>query len=678
MNEILSNINADIGHSSDRVRMNTEGDRLSSLSDDLIIKILSYNNDTKQAIRTSILSSRWKNIWNSIPHFDLSSDDFTSRPHEFTRYLSSRNSEIELSSVKLSVGEYRHAFVKTVVDYAFSHNVQKMTIIWSDEMCLKIPSSLFTSQPLKDLTLIGSASNFRKPRITSSLDLPALTTLHLENVILNNENSGGLFSKCLNLKNLTLSNCDISDHNPFISHSEFSNLSNCNNEIELTSLKLSVGRYRQAFVKTVVDYAFSRSVQKMTIIWSDETRLRIPSSLFTSQSLKDLTLIGSASNFRQPRITSSLDLPVLTTLHLENVILNNEIPGGVFSKCLNLKNLTLSNCDISDHNPFISHSEFSNLSNCNTEIELTSLKLSVGRYRQAFVKTVVDYAFSRNVQKMTIIWLDNTRIEIPTFLFMSHTLKDLTFIGSVGYLSQPEIKSSLDLPLLTTLYLKNVRLSNENRDECGGVFFKCLNLKNLTLFKCNIGDPNNLISPSEFSKLTLEKGLYSFANVVVPHLKNLTLVDCQGSLFIYAPELSSLMYEVPFYANFFANGLSCLEKVDFYMCPYEEDGHAVIKILQQFHNVKYLTLGLEILELASIVHVVSDLPSPFAKLASLKIYPRRKKGKKKVKIPTQVKNFLLGSSPNVTVSIYSREEVEALKNATSAQRIMPKLQGFVQ
>ncbi|XP_071703978.1 F-box protein At5g03100-like [Rutidosis leptorrhynchoides] len=384
--------------------MNTKDDRLSSLSDDLVIKILSYNNDTKQAVRTSILSSRWKTIWKSIPLFDLSSDYFTSRPHEVTRYLSSRNNEIELSSVELSVGEFSQAFVKTVVDYAFSHNVQKMTIIWS---------------------------------------------------------------------------------------------------------------------------------------------------------------------------------------------------GGWHNK-------------------------------------------------------------------------------IPNFLFMSRSLKDLTFISTTRYLNQPEIKSSMDLPALTSLHLENVILDNQNPDEYGGLFSKFLNLKNLTLFKCSIHDHNPFISLSEFSNLTPENGLYSFANVVAPHLKNLTVVDCQGRLKVYAPELSSLMYEVPCFENFIANGVSCLERVDFYMCPYEEDdGDAIIKILQQFHNVKYLTIGLEIVEiLKSYVDELSDLPSSFGKLMSLKIFPRKEKGKKKVKIPRQVKNFFLGASPNAVVSIYSRKEVKTLKDATSAQKILPKLQGF--
>ncbi|KAF5782338.1 putative F-box domain, leucine-rich repeat domain superfamily, F-box-like domain superfamily [Helianthus annuus] len=58
-----------------KIRMNVEGDRLSSLPDDLILKTLSFI-DTKHAIRTSVLSSRWKYIWTSTPRLDFSTRDF--------------------------------------------------------------------------------------------------------------------------------------------------------------------------------------------------------------------------------------------------------------------------------------------------------------------------------------------------------------------------------------------------------------------------------------------------------------------------------------------------------------------------------------------------------------------------------------------------------------------------
>ncbi|XP_071702102.1 F-box protein At5g03100-like [Rutidosis leptorrhynchoides] len=343
-----------------------------------------------------------------------------------------------------------------------------------------------------------------------------------------------------------------------------------------------------------------------------------------------------------------------------------------------IPHLDLSSEDFTKLNRFyeFTHDVSNVISSRNNDRDLSSVKLSVRGYNQTFVKTVVDYALSHNVQKMTIIWFDDRDIELPNSLFMSNSrsLKELTLIAPNRRWDQPKIKSSWDLPALTTLHLENVYLSNKTLDEHSGLFSKCLNLKNLTLSHCTISD-HHILSHSKFSNLTPEKGLYSVATIVAPHLKNLTAIDCSGRLKIYTPELSSLMYKVPSYDTFFLNGVSCLEKVDFYMCPFEEDTYAVIEILQKFHNVKYLTLGLEVVELlSSMVDMLSDLSSPFSKLKSLKIYPMREEGDEEVNIPTELKNFLLGASPNATVSIYSREDVKALKDATSAKRIMAKLQ----
>ncbi|KAF5801687.1 putative F-box domain, leucine-rich repeat domain superfamily, F-box-like domain superfamily [Helianthus annuus] len=58
----------------DRMRMDAEGDRLSVLPDDLILQILSFVG-LKDAIGTSVLSSRWRYLWTSIPHLSFSSQD---------------------------------------------------------------------------------------------------------------------------------------------------------------------------------------------------------------------------------------------------------------------------------------------------------------------------------------------------------------------------------------------------------------------------------------------------------------------------------------------------------------------------------------------------------------------------------------------------------------------------
>ncbi|PWA49406.1 F-box domain, Leucine-rich repeat domain, L domain-like protein [Artemisia annua] len=88
----------------DKKRLDVELDRLSSLPDDLIHKILSFN-DTIDAIKTSTLSSRWRFIWTTMMCLAFSSEDFPNlrKFSKFvTRVLSGRDNQREVSSVKLT------------------------------------------------------------------------------------------------------------------------------------------------------------------------------------------------------------------------------------------------------------------------------------------------------------------------------------------------------------------------------------------------------------------------------------------------------------------------------------------------------------------------------------------------------------------------------------------------
>ncbi|KAJ0431592.1 putative F-box domain, leucine-rich repeat domain superfamily, F-box-like domain superfamily [Helianthus annuus] len=194
-----------------KVRMKVEGDRLSTLPDDLIHKILSFI-DIKHAIRTSALSSRWRYIWTSMPCLSFSNEHFHSLPEfsEFvTHVLSARNNQTEVHSVKLAFrGKASQPFVKRILNYAFSHNVQQLNITFlHEDYMTKTYLSAFSSQSLKNLTLSRCGCACEDFITTSpSWYLPALTTLNLHHCSFFGEKYPGLFSKCANLKNLTLKN----------------------------------------------------------------------------------------------------------------------------------------------------------------------------------------------------------------------------------------------------------------------------------------------------------------------------------------------------------------------------------------------------------------------------------------------------------------------------------------
>ncbi|KAJ0804495.1 hypothetical protein HanPI659440_Chr02g0038711 [Helianthus annuus] len=68
----------------------------------------------------------------------------------------------------------------------------------------------------------------------------------------------------------------------------------------------------------------------------------------------------------------------------------------------------------------------------------------------------------------------------------------------------------------------------------------------------------------------------------------------------------------------------------------------IITLLQKFHNVKVLSLSVDIIELLnSSVELISHQPSPFANLKSLKILSYWGWKSKKVIMSVEVKNYLL-------------------------------------
>ncbi|CAH1413841.1 unnamed protein product [Lactuca virosa] len=163
-----------------------EGDRLSSLPDELIHKILSFIN-IKDAISISVLSSRWRFIWTSMPYLNF--ENILNHGRQFSKFisdvLSHQNNQIQLSSVKLVLGRtlIDDESVARILNCAFSHNIKHLTVTCS-------PGEF-----------IGCYLFYRSSFIaTPKWDLPALTTLDLHHVKLSNDNYGtGLFSKLTSL-----------------------------------------------------------------------------------------------------------------------------------------------------------------------------------------------------------------------------------------------------------------------------------------------------------------------------------------------------------------------------------------------------------------------------------------------------------------------------------------------
>ncbi|PWA69189.1 F-box domain, cyclin-like protein [Artemisia annua] len=186
-------------------------DRISNLPDEVIHHIMSFL-DIKDSIRTSKLSRRWRNIWTSMPHLNITSRGFRmwAKFAKFVRQvLSHRNNLAQVSTVSLIFTRVAiHAF-ENILRYAYSHNVQQLKVVWLSEKSHEFPQFIFSSHTLKHLTLVYSNSLYSgcSPRLPESAwDFPALETLTLRNIHVGyrGDKNLDLFSKCVNLKNITL------------------------------------------------------------------------------------------------------------------------------------------------------------------------------------------------------------------------------------------------------------------------------------------------------------------------------------------------------------------------------------------------------------------------------------------------------------------------------------------
>ncbi|XP_058781235.1 F-box protein At4g22280-like [Vicia villosa] len=157
---------------------------LNDLPDSLIHHILSFLN-TKTAVQTSLLSQRWNHLWKQLHTLTLHSSHFQTLDifTEFvSRVLSLRDSSIPLHSLDFDQNSSPNPhLLERIVTYGISLNVQRLSLSVSHHIA-QFPPAIFSSHTLTNLKLVSPNKNFGKQTLfPKSLNLPALTTLHVHN-----------------------------------------------------------------------------------------------------------------------------------------------------------------------------------------------------------------------------------------------------------------------------------------------------------------------------------------------------------------------------------------------------------------------------------------------------------------------------------------------------------------
>ncbi|KAL5789501.1 hypothetical protein ACOSQ2_004389 [Xanthoceras sorbifolium] len=575
-------------------------DRLSSLPDPIIHYILSLT-DTKSAVQTCVLSKKWRDHWTNIHslNFDRSSFGRWVGFRNFVLHVLRHRKSFDLGNLRFICGSTNKVqLVKKVFLYAKSHRLEGLD------------SDLIGSFPQRHLScqqiISHECENLRTLKIyhilTDFSEFATLTTLEISASSLR-ANTDDLFSRCLNLENLVLVNCQVYCGNTFIISSPrlvtvtISSFTFCRNIV------ITAPRLKFLNLKEENPYSLSidncLAIEKVYIHMSPPVNSQILTTLYASQ-LRDMVencwhaksikvLLSISKETGEERLVFSFDRDQLVTI-LEEIItgkkshiISNQmefdpltnLPYHIIQHILSFMdtkdavrtcvlskkwryqwmyihslNLYCRSNRITDFKKFVLA-----VLDRREPLYLNRLRFYLGYAKsQALVRIISSYALSKGVEE-----LHTDLTSFPPSFFQCQTLRTL----KLGHCST-ELPDLSGLPLLTTLELTRVQLPN----DCDNYFSRCSVLENLSLILCRVTSLTALkISTPRLVKLTVSC-CFNFSE------KNIIWFDC-----------------------------STLEKVDirflFKPCQKADDHKKQISILdmlhmlQEFFHLKSLKISLE-------------------------------------------------------------------------------------
>ncbi|KAL7605427.1 hypothetical protein Lser_V15G15556 [Lactuca serriola] len=187
-------------------------DRLSSLPEEVLSHILSLM-PTKFAVRSCILSKRWKQIWMMVTNLDFNDFQYISDLEWYLKFVDRTLELCKIPQVKL----FRLRFARYVmpkssvskwIDKAVRLNVCELEV---NVQQFDLPLSLFTCKTLTKLKIIGSNNVWQDFIFPSLVMLPSLKTLDF---IVNRKasvNAFRLINGCPMLESLSLVINDYND-----------------------------------------------------------------------------------------------------------------------------------------------------------------------------------------------------------------------------------------------------------------------------------------------------------------------------------------------------------------------------------------------------------------------------------------------------------------------------------
>ncbi|WZZ48688.1 hypothetical protein YC2023_048795 [Brassica napus] len=190
------------GDSSDGV------DSISFLPDVILQSILS-SLPTEIAIKTSILSKRWRHVWSDTPCLSF---DWI-RPHgpkgDIINKILGRYKARKMISFKLNANlQDDIPYIDRWIEFAMSRNVENMSLVFGYDGDHKyhVPDSFYISNSFKQLSVKYSFIDLKLPSFPVSWT--SLKILYLKSCKLSEECMDKILSGCPVLESLTLDFCD--------------------------------------------------------------------------------------------------------------------------------------------------------------------------------------------------------------------------------------------------------------------------------------------------------------------------------------------------------------------------------------------------------------------------------------------------------------------------------------
>ncbi|OVA08865.1 F-box domain [Macleaya cordata] len=197
---------------------NNEGDRISELPGSVLHHILSFF-DLKPAIQTSILSTKWRYVWRSLPFLNFHCNQFysfeTKRADGFVDFVDHVLNLLDSSSsirkfhlscfIKIDHSDIEDRLCRWILT-ALESNVEDLYLLISVGDEFQLPQCLFSCKSLRKLELQFYGHHpLHKLNLPDSMNLPGLKTLVLGGFRIEADDIlNKIFSSCCVLESLKL------------------------------------------------------------------------------------------------------------------------------------------------------------------------------------------------------------------------------------------------------------------------------------------------------------------------------------------------------------------------------------------------------------------------------------------------------------------------------------------